>query len=352
MSFRRYAIIAVIALVGVGAIGLAISLYFTSRPSNSVVKIPSQTQIDTASPQSPAPTDQQAAAPPQSAAFFTDFTTAVPSQFSSHQISTTKLGKRKFLGPFGPEGVKFNLNDFPAHQFVHVSFDLVLIKSWNGCSPIWGPDVWTAGLADGTTLLRTTFCNCGFFNDNNEQNYPDTFPAPDGTDPHPAWTGAAESQTLGYMQSWGGPDRTYDCSSVYHFDWTFPHNDSSLALTFTSQPTKRDKVFGFMSFRAEAVGAPAHLTDAELKQAWSDLSSDDSVLANAAVWKLISTGDQAVDFFQGEPIMPGTSTTAPTNPYRTSRIRHVLQVIRTPAALELLAMLPPEPPMPKLAKPR
>ena len=43
-----------------------------------------------------------------------------------------------------------------AHAFVHVTFDLALLNSWNGCNADWGPDIWTANIVGGPELLRTT----------------------------------------------------------------------------------------------------------------------------------------------------------------------------------------------------
>ncbi|MGD0389735.1 MAG: hypothetical protein ABSC42_12360 [Tepidisphaeraceae bacterium] len=257
----------------------------------------------------------------------------VPHEFSGGRLRVTPQGNRRYIGPFGPKGVVFTLTDLPAHAFVHVTFDLLLLNSWNGCSPTWGPDIWACKLDDGPELLRTTFCNCGFFSDNNEQNYPDLYPTPDGEPPHDAWTGAAEHGTLGDMHSWGGPDRTFDCSTIYRMDWIFPHADSTLKLDFTSKPIKRDKVFGFLSFHVETLAAAVPLTDDQLKQAWNDLGSDDAVAANSAVWRLIASGDSATQMFAAKDL-------AKLNGYPLSRVRRVLQVVNTPAARDLSGRLP------------
>jgi hypothetical protein len=265
---------------------------------------------------------------------------ARPAEFSAGNVRFTKSGHRPYLGPFAPPGVTFTVGNLKPHQFVRVKFDLALMNSWNGCSTTWGPDVWSCSLVNGPTLLTTTFSNCGFFSDNNEQDFPDVYPALPGMTPHPAWTGASENQSLGEMRSWGGPNRTFDASGVYHIDWTFPHADSTLSLNFMSKPKKRDKTFGFLSFHVATLAGPTKLSDLDLKQAWIDLDSENAAIADGAVWKLIAAGDQAVNYLEGQKLVASDTSGDAKRAYRLSRVRHVLEVIASPAASELKAMLP------------
>jgi beta-lactamase regulating signal transducer with metallopeptidase domain len=135
---------------------------------------------------------------------------------------TTPQGGRRFLGQFGNETVKLTLEDLPTHKHATVSFDLFLIRSWDGNGRS-GPDVWELQVDGGPKLLRTTFSNCEDNPGNNKQGYPGGYPGGD----HAARTGAAETNTLGY-----GRD------SVYRLNFSFVHTASTLALDFSARGTQ------------------------------------------------------------------------------------------------------------------
>jgi hypothetical protein len=166
-----------------------------------------------------------------------------------------------------------------------------MINPVDGSNSKWGPDVWDLTVENGPTLLHTTYDNCGFFSDNNEQAFPDEFPC----QPHPGWTGAAEKQTLGYIASWGGPNRTFGVDSVYRFDMAFPHSADDITFDFTSFSTedKKGESWGLAHVRLEAQSAGDRLGREQFESLWKDLGSDDAVLAFAARWKLIAAADDA-----------------------------------------------------------
>src|SRR3972149_3373815 len=98
-----------------------------------------------------------------------------------------------------------------------LSFALYVIRSWDGnilVHPISGgaigPDVWGVKVAGGPLLLQTTFTNWLDF----RQAYPGPYP---GSDNAPL-TGAAETNSLGYLYA----DRPMD--AVYRLSLTFPHS--------------------------------------------------------------------------------------------------------------------------------
>src|ERR1700730_14182391 len=117
--------------------------------------------------------------------------------------------KERFLGEFGgpaivtappydpqhfvrvDQTVTLTLKNLDPHTGVTVSFDLYIMKSWDGKNPNYGPDRWSLSLGGGNTLLDTTFSN-NFKTgaDSSVQNSP----APDS----PPQTGAASANTLGY----------------------------------------------------------------------------------------------------------------------------------------------------------
>jgi hypothetical protein len=145
----------------------------------------------------------------------------VGSEWSNSARDTTPLGGREFLGRFSNDTVRLSVNTLPLHSFVTVSFDLFIIQSWDRdgtCNSV-GRDLWSFAIAGVGTLLNTTFAN---FN-GCAQSYPDNF----GAGSHPAYTGAAEVNTLGYF--WLGTPR----DGVYRLTFTVPHTGSSIAMDFT-----------------------------------------------------------------------------------------------------------------------
>lgn len=262
-----------------------------------------------------------------------------PLEFSGGTVTLTAKGQRPLLGWYNADGVTFKLDNLPPHEVVHVVFDLAILNSWNGSSDIWGPDVWTCEeITTGRKLFSTTFCNNGFFSNNNAQSFPDAFPIPPGATPHKGWTGAAERQTLGVRRVFDNADDAAllieDCSSVYHLDWTFTHDLPCLELRFGGKFKAKNKWFGFLDFKAETVANVSQLTAEEMLAAWSDLGGDDPVKASAAVWRLAGAGNAGVSFVaQCLERRPATQATA--SPYLAGRVDHFLQLADTPISRAL-----------------
>jgi hypothetical protein len=139
-------------------------------------------------------------------------------------------GKRHFLGEFGGpridllahtqvrQTVRLALKGLAPHATATVSFDLLILKSWDGSSPQYGPDRWSLRVDGGPTLLDTTFSNNPKLEtDKSFQDYP--------TPNSRHQTGAASVRKLGYK---------FFGDSTYHFRFTFPHSADSLTLEFSS----------------------------------------------------------------------------------------------------------------------
>ncbi|MDX9753240.1 MAG: SUMF1/EgtB/PvdO family nonheme iron enzyme, partial [bacterium] len=139
--------------------------------------------------------------------------------WSASWFTVSPNGARRFLGEFDNGAVTLTLQNLPTHRSVTVSFDLLILKSWDGMQEGHGPDIWNLTADESLVLLHTTFDNITT-DPNKSQNYPDAYPGPS----HPARTGAAEQDTLGYT-FWG--------DSTYRLSYTFPHGASSLQLAFT-----------------------------------------------------------------------------------------------------------------------
>src|SRR5215470_5014918 len=86
-------------------------------------------------------------------------------------------GRQRFLGEFGgpaivqappydpqhfvrvDQSIRLTLDGLARHSSATVSFDLYILKSWDGNNPNYGPDRWRLAVAGGATLLDATFSN-------------------------------------------------------------------------------------------------------------------------------------------------------------------------------------------------
>ena len=145
-------------------------------------------------------------------------------------------GRQTFLGEFGgppigtPNDAGWNktrvdqtitlaLTNLPAHTELQLSFDVYILKSWDGNSPAFGPDRFVLSVNGGPVLLDTTFSNNPKTGtDGSFQNYP----AIDS----PPRTGAFSTNTLGYNR--------FFCDSIYRFQYHFTHTGSAVTLNFRS----------------------------------------------------------------------------------------------------------------------
>lgn len=164
-----------------------------------------------------------------------DFETSIGSEWSvtpvgdsnypPARISATPVGNRHFLGNFGSQEVVLHLNGLPSHAAVSVSFDLFIMRTWDGDGEYCcGPDIWELRFDDYGVLMRSTFSNTEIYGNN--QTYPDWHPGP----VHPGRSAALEINALGY----GGPDS----DSIYRITKTFSHSASTLSLRFRGLPNQ------------------------------------------------------------------------------------------------------------------
>jgi hypothetical protein len=216
-------------------------------------------------------------------------------EWSARKTDTSPKGRRSFLGPFsGRDRVTLHLADLPEHKLVRVQFDLILVHAVDGSSRIWGPDVWQMGVIGGPRLAHTTFSNCGFFSDNNAQAFPDDWPHAT----HPAWTGAATKQTLGYVESWGGDDRTFGVDSSYKMEMVFLHDGPELELYFRSfwLEGPEGEAWGLDDVRVQIYRQLKEVDAADMAVLHEQMIGRDPVAANEAVWALAATGDAGAAF--------------------------------------------------------
>ncbi|MEI6785639.1 MAG: hypothetical protein WCQ21_32530, partial [Verrucomicrobiota bacterium] len=188
---------------------------------------------------------------------FYDFEGAVGPEWSHQKVDITPVGNRRFLGQFGNDTVSLTLNGLPAHQEVTVSFDLFIIRTWDGN---WG-DIWELRMRNGPTLLHTTFSN-------NETGVdPQAFPKDYPGGANAPQTGAVETNTLGYV--WDG-----DRDAVYHLTFTVPHTDETLGIAFAGSDLEdiSNESWGLDNVRVELTpdkGVPYVYTSLGSKGTWS-----------------------------------------------------------------------------------
>jgi hypothetical protein len=117
------------------------------------------------------------------------------------------------------QAIKLTLTNLPPHTELTLSFDLYIVRSWDGNSPAYGPDRFRLSVESGPVLLDTTLSNNPkTAADGSFQDYPS---------PHsPPWIGAAATNTLGY-------DNFFHDSS-YRVQSSFPHTGGNAAILFSS----------------------------------------------------------------------------------------------------------------------
>jgi hypothetical protein len=146
-----------------------------------------------------------------------DFEDGAGPEWSNPEVDTAP-GGQNFLGQFGSQPVTLGLDGLPAHSQVSVTFDLYVIRSWDGNNTAFGPDIWSFGIQGQAPQVYTTFRN---FSDAIDQAYPGNYPG--GS--NPAFTGAAEVNTLGY--DFAGPR-----DATYRLSFTIDHTGEALSLEF------------------------------------------------------------------------------------------------------------------------
>ena len=161
------------------------------------------------------------------------------------------FGPRTFLGEFGNDTVSLSLTDLGVHTGIQLDFDLYLIRSWDGSSGgaelfNYGNDIFKVALQGGATLLEDTFSNGN--------------PAGQTFGPNannPAYTGAAESYSLGFIFNDGILGISQVMDAVYRFSFDFSHSDSLLAFDFSGAGLQGlgDESWGLDNVQVSLLGA-------------------------------------------------------------------------------------------------
>ena len=241
-----------------------------------------------------------------------DMEKGVGTEWSVQRMEATPRGDRRFLGRFRHERVGLKLAVLPRHAWLRVSFELLVMGTWDGnaghtprraMNPV-GPDVWRMGVEGGAVLVDATFSNLDFASAQTEeaartQSYPSVLMG----ESLPAKTGAAERNTLGCQWVFDGVPRAVD--SVYAMSFVIPHEAAVVGLFFEGgsglQPND-DECWGLRNVRVEALGAAevAKLDVDSMRRLWEAVGGRDPVGEAAAFWRLVAGGDETARFLRAQ----------------------------------------------------
>ncbi|HEX7970880.1 MAG TPA: MYXO-CTERM sorting domain-containing protein [Thiobacillus sp.] len=184
-----------------------------------------------------------------------DFQSGAGSEWSQTLTENTPtpypFGPRTFLGEFGNDTVSLSLAGLGAHSGMQLDFDLYLIRSWDGSSAgttyDYGNDAFKVSVGGGPVLLDKTFSNGN--------------PAGQSFGPlsnNPAFTGAAETYSLGYVFADGIQHTSQVMDSVYRLSFAFAHDTDQLTLNFSGYGLQGmdDESWGLDNVRVSAVPEP------------------------------------------------------------------------------------------------
>jgi len=156
------------------------------------------------------------------------------------KIIQSPKGDRSYLGPMPCGEQRLTLKNLPKHTHIRISFDLILVGSWDGNSTLWGPDTWKLSLDQRVPVIFSDFSNV---EGAGRQSFPDNVGG--SYKANPAWYGAAEKNTLGYKWE-SSPGHFRGADAVYHFNIILPHRAAQAVLKFNSNCIDNNK--GKMSF--------------------------------------------------------------------------------------------------------
>ena len=280
---------AAIALTG-GIVGGADSPPASQAPGNHVAPaprtvLPNPTAAPPSHPQ--VPLSITSASPstmpgPRAAArgkqvYASAFTKGAGDQWSKKHVTRCPSGRRTFLGPFAYECTTLSLDDLPEHARVRLSFDLMIVLTWDGDANLdhpdnTGPDLFDVTVDRGPRLVHSSFVarpNA----ETGTQSFPGRFPY----DHLPAGTAAVESRSLGYFWNGGvgsGPD-----DYVYHVERSFAHSGKSVKIAFSGINLEAvdNECWGLDNVQVEVLPAKnaPELDEARFGKLWAGVASAD-----------------------------------------------------------------------------
>jgi hypothetical protein len=228
--------------------------------------------------------------------------------YSSPEMDKTPAGAVTFHGPFGRDTLYVTANDLPEHAYVDISFDLLILRSWDGSVPVTsaddkpqplGPDYFRLGIHGGATLMYSTFSNVeaeGFRNESKQQSYPSQIPG----DTFTPGTGAVARNSLGYHYADPGPPTLVPMDATYHVHFVVPHKGGQIMLEMSGINLQdlHDESWGVtaVQIKALAAGAVKKPSEAEIAAAFKAALDPGSADLPGAFQTLIDGGDGTADW--------------------------------------------------------
>jgi hypothetical protein len=164
---------------------------------------------------------------------------AIEPKWANQDEDTSPEGQVTFHGPFCAEQQKIFFANLPAHDFVRIEMDVLVLRSWDGSVPPPPqtnvredpPDYFRVSVPGGPILLSTTFSNLpadddGFNDAGKRQNFPSPVPG-DRLMPQ---TGSTAKNSMGYHYPMPGPPQLVPMDATYHLTLLLPHKDATLPL--------------------------------------------------------------------------------------------------------------------------
>lgn len=261
--------------------------------------------------------------------------------WSSDKMTNSPENELKFHGDFSNEAVTASLDKLPAHDYLQITVELIILRSWDGVArtnggPRMGPDYIRIGLDDGRTLLQNSFSNMpvmsGFDRTSNFQGYPSPVPG----EKAPYMTGADFKNMFGYNFPAIGPQPPIAVhqDAIYTLKMTIPHTAAKVALHFRGMGLQEiaDESWGVagvqMVPRTKAQFHPAVADEKDVYDTFTDgqgvemkmlalpsygrllqvATGHEAVAANEAFWRLVSAGDNTVAYLTAN--VPGVAVDA------------------------------------------
>jgi len=238
--------------------------------------------------------------------------------WSGSITAETPTSHTPFLGPMGNTPTSLTFTGLPKHDFLHIQFDLLLIKSLDGVDRIdanWGisgPDYWSLRLDDRPTLIRSAISATPDENGFAFAAKMHTFPSVIPSMPVAAGTGASGMNAEGFVMEFKYADISFPMDGVYHVDLTLPHSAADATITAQGYGLSgtSDEGWGLANVKIDTLSAAdvTPLTLQEIEQAWKDAASTDVLQSRDAFWKLVSAADTAVDLLSRQDVPPGFNT--------------------------------------------
>ena len=247
--------------------------------------------------------------------------------WSNSKMSVTPECDVQFHGDFSNEVVTATLDKLPAHDYLQISVQLFILRSWDGSARAngpgrMGPDFFRLGLDDGRTLVHATFSNTPVLAGFAPAGAWQTYPAPVPGDRVPYMTGADFKNNFGYAFPKQGnqPPIPVRQDALYTLKMTVPHTAGKVALQFSGMGLQdiSDESWGVATVRlTPRTQMGMHgFGDKDLYDTFIDgdgneykilsipsygrllqtAAGRDPMAASEAFWKLVSAGDGTAAF--------------------------------------------------------